>query len=88
MNALIQVQNLGKSFGGHAVFQSVSFQVLAGRHLALLGPSGCGKSTLLRLIAGLDAPEHGQIRLAGQLVSKPGRILRIQPAIGGDAATA
>lgn len=75
MNALIQVQNLGKSFGGHAVFHSVSFEVHASRHLALLGPSGCGKSTLLRLIAGLDTMEHGQIWLNGQLVSEPGRIL-------------
>lgn len=75
MNALIQVQNLGKSFGGHAVFQSVSFEVHASRHLALLGSSGCGKSTLLRLIAGLDAPEHGKILMDGLLVSEPGRVL-------------
>jgi iron(III) transport system ATP-binding protein len=75
MNALIQVQDLGQSSDGHVVFQSVSFTVLAGQHLALLGSSGCGKSTLLRLIAGLDAPVRGRIWLAGQLVSDNGRIL-------------
>ena len=38
----------------------------AGRTTALLGPSGCGKSTLLRLIAGLEEPTAGQVRIAGE----------------------
>lgn len=75
MTALLQAQNLGKSFDDHVVFQTVSFEVHAGQHFALLGPSGCGKSSLLRLIAGLDAPTEGQLWLDGRVVSEPGRTL-------------
>lgn len=75
MTALIQANNLSKAFGSHKVFESVSFEARAGQHLALLGVSGCGKSTLLRLLAGLDAPDDGQIWIDGQLVSGPARIL-------------
>jgi iron(III) transport system ATP-binding protein len=75
MTPLIQARNLRKAFGAQTVFASVSFEIEAGQHLALLGPSGCGKSTLLRLLAGLDAPDEGQLWIDGQLVSEPGRSL-------------
>lgn len=74
MTTLIQAKNLGKTLGVHKVFASVSFDVHAGEHLALLGASGSGKSTLLRLLAGLDAPDDGEVRIDGQLVSEPGRV--------------
>ena len=41
----------------------VSFDVAAGSFVALLGPSGCGKTTLLRMVAGLDAPSEGMLRV-------------------------
>lgn len=75
MTALVQTNNLSKAFGSHKVFESVSFEVQPGQHLAFLGSSGCGKSTLLRLLAGLDAPDDGKIWIDGQLVSEPARIL-------------
>ena len=40
--------------------------------ICILGPSGCGKSTLLRLVAGLDAPDTGGVRLDGRNVTRPG----------------
>jgi ABC-type Fe3+/spermidine/putrescine transport system ATPase subunit len=75
MTPLLQAQSLSKSFGDHAVFQAVTFEVHVGQHLALLGPSGCGKSTLLRLLAGLDAPTDGKLWIDGQLASERERVL-------------
>jgi ABC-type Fe3+/spermidine/putrescine transport system ATPase subunit len=57
---------LSKSFGAHAAVDGVSFSMAAGEVLALLGPSGGGKSTLLSLIAGLEAPEAGDVRWEGE----------------------
>lgn len=55
---------------GVVALQKFSLSVEHGEFLVLLGPSGCGKSTLLRLIAGLDAPVDGQIRLDGVCVNE------------------
>lgn len=50
----------------------VSLDVAAGEMVALVGPSGCGKSTLLRLIAGLDEPTAGEVRVDALPVRGPG----------------
>lgn len=67
----IDLRTVSKSFGSRKVVDAVSLQIPAGGFFALLGPSGSGKSTLLGLIAGLIAPDAGEIRLGDRLVSDP-----------------
>jgi ABC-type nitrate/sulfonate/bicarbonate transport system ATPase subunit len=49
----------------------VTLSVAAGEFVSLVGPSGCGKSTLLRLIAGLDTPDAGELRIDHELITVP-----------------
>jgi NitT/TauT family transport system ATP-binding protein len=50
----------------------VSFKVLQGDRFVVVGPSGCGKSTLLKAVGGYLAPTEGEIRLKGELITRPG----------------
>jgi ABC-type Fe3+/spermidine/putrescine transport system ATPase subunit len=68
--AALSVRHLTKSFGAEQVLDNVSFSVAEGESLVLLGPSGSGKSTTLRLIAGLEAPDGGEIAVRGQRVEQ------------------
>jgi multiple sugar transport system ATP-binding protein len=67
--ATIDVTSLHKSFGSFSAVKDSTFTVHDGEFFCLLGPSGCGKTTTLRMIAGLELPTSGQIRLAGEDVT-------------------
>jgi putative ABC transport system ATP-binding protein len=69
MDLVVETRGLWKTFGQadaavHAV-RGVDLVVPRGEFAALMGPSGCGKSTLLHLLAGLDAPTRGEVRVDG-----------------------
>src|SRR4051794_27839665 len=65
----IELAGLSKEFaGGIQALCNLSLNVSAGESLVLAGPSGCGKTTTLRLIAGLETPTAGTIRLDNQSV--------------------
>src|SRR3954470_19266026 len=78
--ALVEIRDVYKSFQRDTqridVFSGITLDVDAGAFLALMGPSGSGKSTLLNLIAGLDRPTKGEVRVAGSIVSamSPGEL--------------
>ncbi len=61
----ISITGLSKSFGATAVLRAVDLDIQHGEFLTLLGPSGCGKTTLLRIIAGLEFPDSGELRMGG-----------------------
>jgi len=63
--SLLQVRELGKSFGGNRAVDGIGFDVAAGELLALIGPNGAGKSTTFNMVNGQLKPDRGSIRLAG-----------------------
>lgn len=64
----LEIESLSRSFGKMQFISGVSLRVEAGQVACLLGPSGCGKTTLLRLIAGIDEPDSGEVRINGKVV--------------------
>ncbi|WP_050528675.1 ABC transporter ATP-binding protein [Pseudorhodobacter aquimaris] len=71
----LQASNLTRKFGPRAVVSDLSLTVAAGQVTCLLGPSGCGKSTTLRMIAGVEAPDSGTIKIDGKTVCDASRQL-------------
>ena len=77
MSALA-IDNVSRTFAGvHGgpptqALLPTSIAVTDNDFITILGPSGCGKSTLLRIVAGLDTPTSGEVRLDGQAVRRPG----------------
>jgi iron(III) transport system ATP-binding protein len=66
---VLEVDDISKRYGNTTVIDDLSLTVREGELLTLLGPSGCGKTTTLRLIAGLERPSDGEIRLNGRPVT-------------------
>ena len=66
---VLELDGVTKRYGSTTVIDDLSLDVREGELLTLLGPSGCGKTTTLRLIAGLERPSGGEIRLNGRPVT-------------------
>lgn len=65
----VRISEVTKHFGETSVLRSVSFDVKKGEALSILGPSGCGKTTTLRIIAGLVAPDAGDVFIRETVVT-------------------
>jgi len=64
---MLEVRGLAKAFaGGAPLFESLDLAVARGEWVAIVGESGSGKSTLLNIVAGLDRPDRGEVRLDGR----------------------
>ncbi|MDA3919179.1 MAG: ATP-binding cassette domain-containing protein [Salinisphaera sp.] len=70
MSALLEVQGLGKHFGGVRAVHDMAFEVGAGEILGLIGPNGSGKSTTLSLLMGVTRADRGSIRCLGRDISR------------------
>ena len=67
--AQVEIKDIHKSYGAHAVIHGVSIAIKDGEFVTLVGPSGCGKSTLLRMIAGLEPITSGEIKIGSRIVN-------------------
>jgi len=69
MTALLQVENIGKNFGGLQALSGVSFEIQRGETVGLIGPNGSGKSTLFNVITGRFPPSAGTVTFNGELIT-------------------
>jgi branched-chain amino acid transport system ATP-binding protein len=76
--ALLEVRSIGKSFRGLRAVHDVSFDVVDGAIAAMIGPNGAGKTTCFNLIAGVFAPDAGEVSLGGRRITglRPHEICR------------
>lgn len=75
--ASINLRDLGKDFGQNTVLSDIELNVSPGEFVAIVGKSGCGKSTLLRLLAGLETPSRGSVRVDSRQPGEGGDTVRI-----------
>src|SRR6266852_3538417 len=68
--APVEVNDLRKCFGEQKVLDGINLRVARGETVAVLGRSGTGKSVLLKLMIGLQSPDSGSVRIAGQEITK------------------
>ncbi|TCU14068.1 ABC transporter ATP-binding protein [Rhizobium sullae] len=78
MSPVFEVINLRKSFGGLAVTNDVSISMAPGDRVALIGPNGAGKTTFVNLVTGNLPPDSGDVRLAGETVTRIGAAGRVR----------
>ncbi|MCB2124368.1 MAG: ABC transporter ATP-binding protein [Rhodobacteraceae bacterium] len=68
-DTLVSFEGVVKRFGDFVAVKRMDFEIGKGEFLALMGSSGCGKTTTLRMLAGLEAPSEGMIRLSGKPIN-------------------
>jgi ABC-2 type transport system ATP-binding protein len=78
MNAIIQLNDLSKSFKTHQVLKNVSLDIRPGEIYGLLGPSGSGKTTLIKMMIGLELPSSGNVTFKGNKL----KAKEVYPSIG------
>jgi ABC-type nitrate/sulfonate/bicarbonate transport system ATPase subunit len=69
---ILTVRGVERRFDKTLALQATDLDVAQNEFITILGPSGCGKSTLLRIVAGLDRPTAGEVRLDGHRIEGPG----------------
>jgi iron(III) transport system ATP-binding protein len=75
----VTITGLVKEFGGVAAVEQLDLDIAPGEFVTLLGPSGCGKTTTLRCLAGLEAPDRGELAIGERVVFSAARATFVPP---------
>ena len=67
---LVVFEDVVKRFGDFVAVKELNLEIEKGEFLAIMGPSGCGKTTTLRMLAGLERPSDGEVRLSGRRMNE------------------
>lgn len=78
---LVVLDGVVKRFGDFVAVERMNLEIQKGEFLALMGPSGCGKTTTLRMLAGIEKPSDGIIRLSGKVMNDLGANERDTPMV-------
>lgn len=78
---LVEFVDVVKRFGSSEAVRRMNLEVYRGEFLALMGSSGCGKTTTLRMLAGLEKPSEGEVRLSGRVMNDVGAHERDTPMV-------
>jgi multiple sugar transport system ATP-binding protein len=68
--ASVSLDGISKRWGPSLVVDNITLEIPDGEFMVLLGPSGCGKTTIMRMVAGLEDPSHGDIRINDRIVNE------------------
>jgi ABC transport system ATP-binding/permease protein len=61
MTLLLSCESISKAFGSKVLFQDLSFGIFRGEKIGIIGPNGAGKTSFMKILAGIDAPDTGQM---------------------------
>ena len=75
MNEVLRLERIRKTYGRRTILNDVTLALSPSEGVALVAPSGSGKTTLLRIVAGLDAPDSGDVWIAPQHATHDGAVL-------------
>ena len=78
---LVTFDGVSKRYGNITAVHAMNLEIYEGEFLAIMGPSGCGKTTSLRMLAGLEEPSDGEIRLDGQRINEISSVERDTPMV-------
>ena len=78
---LVTFDGVSKRYGNVTAVHTMNLEIYEGEFLAIMGPSGCGKTTSLRMLAGLEEPSDGEIRLDGQRINDISSVERDTPMV-------
>jgi len=78
---LVTFDGVSKRYGDVTAVHTMNLEIYEGEFLAIMGPSGCGKTTSLRMLAGLEEPSDGEIRLDGQRINEISSVERDTPMV-------